>query len=559
MAYSLSTDHPECAGFAVVDDEGEMDSCHETEEAAQARLDELNAEETPPPPPGPVSAGRYIQAAFFDPNAVITASLGEEGVESRTISGVAVPWNKVGRVGDGSLVKFLPGSLDAAARPVVSLGHDSAKPIGRVISNKAGDIGMGTKVKVSAVRDGDEALVLASDGVLGMFSVGVNPTEFTIEMEDGEPVMVVAAGEWQHLALLPYGAFDDALVTNVAASAPTQGDTSMPETLPGTVTTEAPAAAVEAGPTPVPITGAPAPVAPLTINRVAAIIAQGNQEGLRAADVQARIQAALTNVTTANVPSPPNYRTELVGLIDHGAPLPSRLQQRPLPETGMEILYPQWGAFPDSTAKQVGEKTPIASGDVSWTWKTNPIETWAQGNDLSLQAVQRSNPSAMDAYLRAAGIDAAKKWDINVQNKLMAGGNSVAEGANFLETLKNLLGGLNPANVPPGRVWVATQYAEMLDMITVTGLDGPAYFNVSLSLGDFLPSESVDGLDVFVDPYLVPKYMVGISTGAAVYGGPPNTDIRVVDVSLLGVDVGVYFFGSTAVEFPAAFSYVPAV
>jgi len=558
MAYSLSTDHPECEGFAVVDDEGEMESCHQTEEAAQAHLDELNAPQSSPrpgPPSAPVSAGRFIQAAFYDPNAVITASMGEQGVESRTISGVAVPWNKVGRVSDGSKVKFLPGSLDAGARPVVSLGHDSAKPIGRVTSNKPGDLGMGTTVKVSAVRDGDEALVLASDGVLGMFSVGVNPTSYSIEEDEGEPVMVVAAGDWQHLALLPYGAFDDALVTNVAASAPTK-EIPMPDPLPGTVSTEAPAAAVQAGPTSVPIIGAAAPTPPLNVGRLAHIVAAGNQQGLRAAEVQSQIQAALANITTTNVPSAPTYQAELVGLVDHGAPLPSRLATRPLPETGMEILYPQWTAFP-TVAKQAGEKTPIHSGPASWEWKTTPIETWAGGNDLSLQAVQRSSPSAMDAYLRAAGVDAAKKWDIECQNKLMAGGNSVAEGATFLDTLKNLLGGLNPANVPPGRLWIATQYAEVLDMVTVTGLNGPAFFDINLSLGEFMPSETVGGIDVFVDPYLVPKYLAGISNGAATYGGPPTTDIRVVDVSLLGVDVAVYFFGAVAVEYPEAYSFVP--
>ena len=37
---------------------------------------------------------------------------------------------------------------------------------------------MDTTVTVSRVRDGDDALILAADGVLGMFSVGVNPTEF---------------------------------------------------------------------------------------------------------------------------------------------------------------------------------------------------------------------------------------------------------------------------------------------------------------------------------------------------------------------------------------------
>lgn len=43
MAYRIQQDNPECDGYAVVSDEGEVDSCHPDEAAAQARLDELNA------------------------------------------------------------------------------------------------------------------------------------------------------------------------------------------------------------------------------------------------------------------------------------------------------------------------------------------------------------------------------------------------------------------------------------------------------------------------------------------------------------------------------------
>ena len=181
MPWHLSNEHPECEGFAVVlDEDDSLESCHETEEAAQAHLDELNAaEEAPPsPPPAPpgVSAGRFIQASF--PTAPVTAESGEGG--SRIISGTAVPWNEWGRVSDGGWVRFLEGSLDADARPVVAMGHDSTRPIGRVATNVSNPAGMATRVQVSRVRDGDEALVLAQDGVLGMFSVGVNPTELHV-------------------------------------------------------------------------------------------------------------------------------------------------------------------------------------------------------------------------------------------------------------------------------------------------------------------------------------------------------------------------------------------
>ena len=497
--------------------------------------------------------------AFFD--ATIAAEpAGDEASTDRTIRGIAVPWNRDGRVSSGQLVRFLPGALDAAARPVVALGHDSGRPVGRVVDNTSTDAGMATVVRVSRVREGDEALVLAADGVLGMFSVGVDPTEFTYEQnDDGEQVLVVAAGDWQHLALLPYGAFEDAVVTDVAASAPTQEETNMPEPT-GTVITEAPAP-VEAAPSPppqpvaVPLSGGVPAGPPLTLSAVAQIIAAGNQEGLRAADVAARIQAALTNVISSNVPSVPNYRTELVGLIDHGTPLVNRLDNRPLPPTGSDILYPKWTALPAATAKVATEKTAIPSGAVSWAWQTTSIETWAQGNDLSLQAVQRSNPSAMDAYLRAAAVDAARKWDVAVSTKLLAAAAVATPGADFLANVAALFAMLDPTACPPGRVFLALSWDVAQTLIPIKSVNGPAFWSGSLDLGNYLPSASAAGMDIFVDPNLPVKTMLmGIGSGAATYGGSSLTDIRVVDVSLLGVDVGVYFFAASAVEYPGAFA-----
>ena len=39
---------------------------------------------------------------------------------------------QVGTVADGTRVRFAPGSLDAAARPIVTLGHDG-RAIGRTV------------------------------------------------------------------------------------------------------------------------------------------------------------------------------------------------------------------------------------------------------------------------------------------------------------------------------------------------------------------------------------------------------------------------------------------
>lgn len=146
----------------------------------------------------------------------ITASA-DDGTPKRTIEGIAVPWNVEATVSDGTRVRFLPGSLpEDGPAPKLIRDHDLSKPVGIVAERASADSGMLFSARVSATRDGDEALTLAADGVLDAVSVGVEPTDYSW---DGD-VLVVAAAKWRELSLVPFGAFPEARVVSVAASEP---------------------------------------------------------------------------------------------------------------------------------------------------------------------------------------------------------------------------------------------------------------------------------------------------------------------------------------------------
>ena len=504
-----------------------------------------------------------IEVAFADTCAIVEAGSGTDGAESRTIRGVAAPWNQVGTVSDGTQVMFAPGSLDAAARPIVTIGH-SDRAIGRTADNVASDAGMSTTVRVSRVRDGDEALTLAADGVLGMFSVGVNPTEFHYD-DDG--VMVVDAADWHHTALLPFGAFAAATVTDVAASQPNPEGSPMTDTL----TADTPTPTVEAAPVDrpaiVPVT-APRPAAPLTLHRVAELVAGANRGEIPQSTVRATLEAALANVTTADIAGivQPVYRSEILTVIDHGTPLLNALASAPLPPSGMSIEYPQWdntapnGGMP-TTGIQAVEKTAIVSTPVKMVMKSNPVITIAGGNDISLQAMERSSPSFLEAYLRAAAADWARKASAYVIDKLDDGAVTATPGTAFLENVQALLAALDPALTPAGPLFVAMSYDVAIPMISVQQPDGPAFWNGTISFGSMTPSVSADGLELIVDTSLPAGTMIGGSKQAAtVYksAGAP-ADIRVVDVSLLGLDVGVYGYLAVAVEYPKAIAKMTGI
>jgi HK97 family phage prohead protease len=146
---------------------------------------------------------------------VFSVQAGEGEEKTRTIAGVAVPYNVEAQALTGA-VKILPGSIKAEGKPKFIRDHDLSKPIGVVSELIETDDALLFEAKISATRDGDEALVLASDGVLDSVSVGLDVEDFEY---DGR-TMVVKSAVMKELSLLAYGAFPEAKVASVAASEP---------------------------------------------------------------------------------------------------------------------------------------------------------------------------------------------------------------------------------------------------------------------------------------------------------------------------------------------------
>ena len=150
-------------------------------------------------------------------NTFAVEAAGPDGLPRRTITGVAVQYNTFATVSDGTTVSFAPGSLPVEGRqPRVYMYHDSTMPIGLVTERVDTGTEMLLAMKISATELGNEALVLAADGVMEL-SVGVNPTEFSYDKEGN---MTVLAADWLEISLVPTAAFSESIITKVAAEAP---------------------------------------------------------------------------------------------------------------------------------------------------------------------------------------------------------------------------------------------------------------------------------------------------------------------------------------------------
>jgi hypothetical protein len=493
----------------------------------------------------------------------------------RTIAGTAVPYGVPGTISDGRTVIFEPGSLDAAGRPLLLRDHDRTRPLGKVIDAVDRGDRMDVTARVSRTVDGDEALILAADGVLPAFSVGAEPTDHYTDPDD---VLHVVAADWPELSLLTFGAFDAARVAHVTAQkaetamsdepVPTEPDEPDPDD------EKDPVDDVEtAGAELVPITaGARHPSrrhvgAEVSLKTIGPLWAQACAGDRRAQDLlkatvnRYSVQAALNNVTmvgTDNVGGMqrPAYQPEIVEIVSHGAPMTEIIRQGDIQRGDFpNKVFLTWSKLP-TVAIQSAEKTAINSTPVGLVPASVPIKTFATGNDISQQTIDFGPASFIEEYVRAASSSYADTIDTYAVTALLAAAVPVvtALADSFIVIVQKLMAALDPTKVPAGRLFVAVPWATAANLLGVTMQNGPAYWDMSVDLGNFIPDTSVAGLLTVVDPHMPANtYLLGLTTAATWYDTPgvPYT-LQAVHTDLLGVDLAVFGYGALGVQYPGA-------
>lgn len=321
-------------------------------------------------------------------DVTVTAAADDGTGPARTISGVAVPWNVDRPVSSGQTVRFLPGSLPVdGTAPKFLRDHDATKPLGLVVDRAETDAGMTFTARVSATRDGDEALTLAADGVLDAVSVGVEPVVFH---QDGS-VLVIELAEWHELSLLPFGAYPQAKVTQVAAAEPTTPpppDT--PEDTPMTDTTNDVAAAPVVPTSPIIISGAPA--AKITAAEWISHTASGRPFP---ASVQAAVAEMVTDDTPGLMPEP------IIGQV-YGQLAPRRPLVAALGTTGMpqgEVFFRRKITQHTEVGEQVAQFDELASQALTISKVQVNKRTFGGVVDLSEQEINWSDPAAVGLVL----------------------------------------------------------------------------------------------------------------------------------------------------------------
>ena len=335
---------------------------------------------------------------------------GANGMPRRTLAGLALPYNVEAVVNDGTKVMFLPGSLNAGAKmPKLYLGHDSMQAVGILTSLVDSEFGMMYEARISETALGNEALVLAADGVLDAVSVGVNPTRFSY---DQAGTMIIESADFQELSLVPYGAFPGASVDRVSASQGIPQD----EQEVDNIETETPNEELDTmtQPTETPAVIEAASVAPVVyaqprtfkLPTAGEFIAASLQGGSVLAEMNAKVQAAAPNITTADTPGilPEIITGSVYDSLNPIRPFVSAIGALAMPQAGATFRRPKITVRPVVTQQPTGQLNALDPSTV--TVANNNVNKLTFGTyvTMSEQDLDWTDPASINIVLNQLAI-----------------------------------------------------------------------------------------------------------------------------------------------------------
>jgi len=358
-----------------------------------------------------------------------TMDVAATDTERRTVEGTIVPYGEAATI-NGARYRFLPGSLtEARARTPLLLDHDRGRPIG-VLAQLVDEPGRAFgRFRIDRTPAGDEALAQAASGSRGSFSLGasVDPDDAT---DAGDGVLDVRAARLHEVSLLTLGAFENAAVTRVVASAPAPAAEPEPEPDP-----DAPDEDEDEENEPEPGAAEPDPDEEDTMHEVKAAApvmlatarkpreltageyVQTMLQAQRGDRVSTELLAALTETGIADIPGllPPGYETRVIGPAPVDRTLYRIFGGRPLPSVGLVIQKPVWTTLPDGEWAASVDADATTGKAVVGLNAAN-VERWDWATAIPYIAVKRSSPDAIDSLYAAAVED----FHLDVEVKIAA-------------------------------------------------------------------------------------------------------------------------------------------
>ena len=343
---------------------------------------------------------------------LIEASSIECSEDRREISGKIVPMG-TGEIGNTNMggVVFEAGSIEIADPTKIKLlsQHDMKKPVGRMIAAETRADGIYATFKLSRSTGGNDALVMAQEGLVSGLSVGA---EIIASKPSRDGHIVVSAAKLKEVSLVTEPAFKSAQVLEIAAeevvpeaepNTPTESEAVVENTPDIAAAPEVEATAVEAArPTVVANLQVKERVAPLTSS-------QYLDASIKAAmgdDTARRTVLAADDSTSTNtgLTLPSHLNTFLTDTFS-GRPAFNAVTRGSLAGIdGMSFTIPRLYTNASSantapTVAAVNEGASTSETGMTSAYDTISVQKYSGLNEVSFELIDRSSPAFMELLM----------------------------------------------------------------------------------------------------------------------------------------------------------------
>jgi len=357
--------------------------------------------------------------------------------ERREISGKIVPMG-TGEIGNTNLggVVFEAGSIEIDDPSKIKLlsQHDMKKPVGRMVTATVRPDGIYATFKLSRSTGGNDALVMASEGLVSGLSIGA---EIIKSAPSREGHTVVTAAKLKEVSLVTEPAFKSAQVLEIAAEEVIPAET-QPESEPQveeTTQVEAPAVEAAAEEAARPTVAA----SHYTRERVAPISgAQYLEASIKSAlgDDEARrvVRAADDSTSTNTGLTLPQHLNTFITDTFTGRPAFEAATRQALIDSGMSFTVPRLYTNASSadvapTVADTNEGAAPSETGMTSAYDTVDINKFSGLQRVSFELVDRSSPAFMELMMAELRKAYEKATDAALLAAFVANGTTAATTA----------------------------------------------------------------------------------------------------------------------------------
>lgn len=446
--------------------------------------------------------------------------------ERREISGKIVPMG-TGEIGKTNLgaYTFAAGSIEIADPTKIKLlsQHDMKKPVGRMVTAETREDGIYATFKLSRSTGGNDALVMAQEGLVSGLSIGA---EIIASKPSRDGYTVVTAAKLKEVSLVTEAAFKSAEVLEIAAEEVTPAEETNQPTESETAPVEETTSAVEATPT---VEAAAVEAARPTVQammyttpRIEVTKRNYLENTLKAnvfGDDESRqwLRAADNDQTTGAGFIPTPQSTQLLNFLSNAdRPVIDSVTRGTMPEFGKTFELPKITEVP--IVDQINENAAVTESQLEASFITVTKKSFKGRAITTLELLTNSTPAFLDELLVQMEYAYAKDTEQYVTGEIANNGtlNATAQANSadgLLKYISSAAAAIYSASLGFARNMVVTP-DQWANIMSYNDQGRPIYIaanpqNAGGTLSPTAVRGNVAGLDLRVSRYITSAAPVG--------------------------------------------------